>query len=157
MVYIFLRILGITITILSLLALMIMGSSHPLVLALIIMAITILVGAVASSIVSFWVLLALLLVFLGGIMVIFSYITTLARNDKMFITPINPLLVFALGLGGVYFLLTKDTPINYFHLGLIYSSTRGNLIIFLTAYLLLSLLAIVKITQFHKGALTTWK
>ena len=72
---------------------MIVGSTHPLVLALIIIAITLLVGTVASSILAFWVLLALLLVFLGGIIVIFSYITTLARNDKIFITPFSyPLL-----------------------------------------------------------------
>ena len=134
---------------------MMIGSSHPLVLALLIIAMTIIVGVLTSSIVAFWVLLALLLVFLGGIIVIFSYITTLARNDKMFITPFDPPLVVLLSLAALTILSLMSVPTKSLHMGLIYSSTSGNLILFLTAYLLLSLLAIVKITQFHKGALTT--
>ena len=120
------------------------------------MAITLAVGVVASSAVAFWVLLALLLVFLGGIMVIFSYITTLARNDKMFISPLIRGLAVVLALMGGYCCLNSSFPVGSFHLGLIYSSSRGNIVLFLTGYLLLSLLAIVKIAQAHKGALTTW-
>jgi len=87
--------------------------------------------------------------------VIFSYITTLARNDKIFITRLDPVLLGVAGRLGLIIALGKDVLHRSLHIGLIYSSSRGNLILFLTGYLLLSLLAIVKMTQFHKGALTT--
>lgn len=41
------------------------------------------------------------------------------------------------------------------NIGVIYSLGRGTIILFLTLYLLITLLVIVKVTQSHKGALTT--
>lgn len=137
--------------------LIITSSLHPIVIALIIIVVASAVGLYLSSAVSIWSLLALLLVFLGGIIVIFSYITTLASNDKLSLSLPSTRWPLVLTLAFVTFSSNYPLPSNNYNLGLVYSITRGSIILFLTLYLLFTLLVVVKITQAHKGALSFWK
>ena len=135
----------------------ILSSTHPLLLALSIIVLSFPVAVFLAFIVSIWTALALILVFLGGIIVIFSYITTVAREDKITFSLTN---IFNSGLLAILVLTISRLLLNLYSenfVGTLYSLSRGRILIFLTVYLLITLLAIVKITQAHKGSLITWQ
>jgi hypothetical protein len=112
------------------------------------------VAILISSLVSIWGLLALILIFLGGIIVIFSYITSLANNDKLSLSLPN------LGVLGIIVLRLCLTapylPRSPHYIRTIYTLGGGRILLYLTGYLLLTLFAIVKLVQYDKGALTTY-
>merc|ERR1712044_49334 len=59
------------------------SNSHPLSAALLLVIATLGVGIRLNRYLRIWFFFALMLIFLGGIIVIFLYITTLSRNDKI--------------------------------------------------------------------------
>lgn len=149
-------ILSVAILLLLVLRGVVLSTLHPLLLALVIIALTAIIGSLLSNIISIWMILALMLIFLGGMMVIFIYITTLAREDKLISTPPTLLFITALVVA-VTLSFTKSLPVSHVDLRTLYTVRRGSTVIFLTWYLLLTLFAVVKIRQSHKGALTNWR
>nr|QXT45783.1 NADH dehydrogenase subunit 6 [Maccaffertium mediopunctatum] len=148
--------------------------NHPLAMGLILLIqtlmIALLTGTLASS---FWFSYILFLVFLGGMLVLFIYVTSLASNEMFSISAKTFLLtgmMFSSGL--IVFLLndplswslphhTSDTlsifpPTDFSIAPLLiklYSSPTHLLTLLLVIYLFLTLVAVVTITNISEGPL----
>nr|ARO46880.1 NADH dehydrogenase subunit 6 [Metrioptera ussuriana] len=152
-------------------------ASHPLAMTLIIIVQTCIVsmtiGMMSSS---FWFSYILFLVFLGGMLVLFIYITSLASNELFYtsmktlviiITSISLILTIAF-ITDPYFwnmfvknmdqmsielittsLNTEATP----HLTKLYNKPNHLITLMLVNYLFLTLIVIVKITNIFQGPL----
>lgn len=124
---------------------------------------------------SFWFSYILFLIFIGGILILFIYIASLASNEKL---KFNPLIIIKVNLLFIvllvtYILFDKFYIINYLnntdiiifsdqtflinenHLSLskIYDSPNNFTVILIINYLLLTLIIIVKITNLFQGPL----
>nr|AQM40054.1 NADH dehydrogenase subunit 6 [Atlanticus sp. ZJZ-2017] len=152
-------------------------ASHPLAMTLIIIIQTCLasltVGMMSSS---FWFSYILFLIFLGGMLVLFIYITSLASNE-LFYTSSKILMIIILFTGIIltftllsdsYFsnMLTKNMDLMSLnlimntpsteatpHLIVLYNKPNHLITLMLVNYLLLTLIVIVKITNIFQGPL----
>ena len=147
--------------------------SHPLAIGLGLLLQTILICCTTGlSRMSFWFSYILFLIFLGGILVLFIYVTSLASNEifkpslgltsiiLIFISVgillnfIDPLIVpqSILIKSSSYI---KDIPYtaDISLVTTIYNPTNINLTIFIVFYLLLTLIVVVKITDVFFGPL----
>lgn len=146
---------------------------HPLAIGITLLAQTILICCTTGlSNMSFWFSYILFLIFLGGILVLFIYVTSLASNEIF--SPSLTSLVFFLPLLFVSFILiftdpmiliqpvinksvifSKETPyiVDLRLVATIYNSTNINITIFIVFYLLLTLIVVVKITDTFFGPL----
>merc|ERR1719234_38130 len=100
----------------------------------------------------------LVLVFLGGVMILIIYISTLAANEK-FIPPKSfRLLLIIFIIIGVRFTLVRYNYRNKTSLNInivinLYEYSNGRLSIFLITYLLVTIVCVVKLVKFEKGPL----
>lgn len=144
------------------------------------MGLTLLIQTILVSIISglitktFWFSYILFLVFLGGILVLFIYVTSLASNEiftfssKILISSIS---IFFIILISLYF-IDKRILLNYSNIEIqsisnlnsyiienslslnkLYNYPTNLLTILLINYLLITLIAVVKITNLFKGPL----
>jgi len=147
--------------------------SHPLAIGLGLLFQTILICCTTGlSNLSFWFSYILFLIFLGGILVLFIYITSLASNEMfkpsiiliiimiiaiftgIIINLIDPILVPQIPLIKIATFINLDTYSTDLSLvATIYSSTNINITIFIVFYLLLTLIVVVKITDTFFGPL----
>lgn len=145
---------------------------HPLAIGLILLIQTVIICVTAGlSINSFWFSYILFLIFLGGILVLFIYVASLASNETfrfsstilMLALPtlllsgllifIDPLLVnmpISISQSSAITEMSSSTPAL---LRTIYNNTTINLTLFIVLYLLLTLIAVVKITNTFFGPL----
>nr|AND96416.1 NADH deshydrogenase subunit 6 [Phalops ardea] len=116
---------------------------------------------------NYWFSYILFLIMIGGMLVLFIYMTSIASNEKFF--PSIKLFMFFMSMIILYtvILLTIDpfyTNLSNFHsMNLVYKidwslnkylNFPNNMIMYmLILYLLITLLAVVKITNFKKGPL----
>lgn len=121
----------------------------------------------------FWFSYILFLIFIGGILILFIYISSLASNEKVIFSYsffikilifINFLILIII-IDKFYIInFFNNTEIikfnslilikeNYFSLSKIYDSPNNLIIILLISYLLLTLIVIVKITFKFNGPL----
>nr|QWQ55635.1 NADH dehydrogenase subunit 6 [Ocellarnaca sp.] len=151
--------------------------NHPLTMTLIIMLQTLLICSFTGFISqSFWFSYILFLVFLGGMLVLFIYITSLASNE-MFSMPIKTILGVSLIINMIIFtswfldssltntistnldmLSNYKTNSNYWSetclsLTSLYNNPTSLNTLMLVMYLFLTLIAIVKITNIFYGPL----
>ena len=134
---------------------------------------TIIICAVAGlSITSFWFSYILFLIFLGAMLVLFIYVASLASNETFGFSSF--LLILTAGTLLLSFLLTLLDPLTInipiavsqssittssiftsapSLLNSIYNTTTMNLTLFIVLYLLLTLIAVVKITNTFFGPL----
>nr|QVL29249.1 NADH dehydrogenase subunit 6 [Ceratitis quilicii] len=150
--------------------------NHPLAMGLMLLIQTIqiclLTGLMAKS---FWFSYILFLIFLGGMLVLFIYVTSLASNEmfslSMKLTTIS-LIIFSI-IMIIYILLDKTSssffihnnemqPIYYLNMMMkenslnlqkLYNYPTNFLTILLMNYLLITLIAVVKITKLFYGPL----
>nr|QVL29353.1 NADH dehydrogenase subunit 6 [Ceratitis querita] len=150
--------------------------SHPLAMGLMLLIQTIqiclLTGLMAKS---FWFSYILFLIFLGGMLVLFIYVTSLASNEmfslSMKLSTIS-FMIFSI-MFVINFLLDKTSisffihnnemqPIYYFNMFLqennlslqkLYNYPTNMMTILLMNYLLITLIAVVKITKLFHGPL----
>nr|YP_009117297.1 NADH dehydrogenase subunit 6 [Muscina stabulans]AJE61323.1 NADH dehydrogenase subunit 6 [Muscina stabulans] len=152
-----------------------MNMKHPLAMGLMLLIQTTLVSLMTGMISkSFWFSYILFIVFIGGMLVLFIYVTSLASNEmftlsiKLLVLSTILFLFFML-----YFMLTDYFQLlNYFNLEIekimnfhsynmenslslnkLYNYPTNLLTIMLMNYLLITLIVIVKITKLHKGPL----
>nr|QOL00852.1 NADH dehydrogenase subunit 6 [Phyllomimus sinicus] len=153
---------------------------HPLSLTIIIICQTLIMSMCLSLLTkTFWMSYILFLVFLGGMLVLFLYITSLAPNEK-FSAPKLPLIIMIIislymcMLISLSFMdpmysnmLNSNTDMNQFSnsttvlsstnqismLMKLYNTPSSILTIMLIMYLLLTLIIIVKITNMPMGPL----
>lgn len=137
--------------VITVLSLRIMSQPLPMALALIVLSI--ITGLFTWLTFSKWVGLRLALIYLGGMMVIFLYVSFLAINFKFFFPEYKPIL-----LCSALVIIASIYPPNWPNLKEkliteVYTRFSSETLIFLIIYLLLCLLIVVKFSQCFKGAL----
>ncbi len=132
-------------------------SYHPLVICLLLVGYARGVGLLLGALLTKWFLAAVILVFLGGIIVIFFYATSLSVTDKIILNPSNLFAARVFGFRGLILLETETdlvrgrSPLSLVTQG--YGKTGFSVIIFLILYLLSVLFIVVKISCSFKGTL----
>jgi NADH-ubiquinone oxidoreductase chain 6 len=133
--------------------------THPLVLCLLLILLASSVSAARGLVGIKWIIYAILLIFLGGIIVVFIYVTILAGNEK-FTTIISYKLLFSLlGLSicGIVFNCPLNTQTKKeLFMSHIYFSSSTFVLWFLIIFLLATLLIVVKQSENFKGALVKY-
>nr|ASA39499.1 NADH dehydrogenase subunit 6 [Typhlatya sp. JR2016] len=147
--------------------------THPLAMGAILLVQTVITAVLVSFFLkSTWFSYILFLIFLGAMLVLFIYVASLAPNETFSISyPMVTLIVFAIALSAVIFivdpvllapsifietsssLVLTTTPTTFTLLAPMYNVSSMKMTIFLILYLLLTLVAVVKITATHFGPL----
>nr|YP_010926045.1 NADH dehydrogenase subunit 6 [Litostrophus scaber]WKF19545.1 NADH dehydrogenase subunit 6 [Litostrophus scaber] len=132
--------------------------NHPLIITILIsfsvllMTITFLLMVNSS-----WLSYILFLVFLGGILVLFLYITTLTPNVPM-TSPLLPSSLIFIILLPLIVLMPTTLPNNEISFNkmikMIYSNPFIPMTLFITSFLFLSLLVVTKLAKIQQGPLT---
>nr|WRQ18131.1 NADH dehydrogenase subunit 6 [Coproporus sp.] len=149
------------------LSIMMMFLKHPLSMGMILLMQTILITLITGLLnFNFWYSYILFLIMIGGMLILFIYMTSIASNEKfnfsiylyiyMFMSMIisifslifNPLMNFYLKLEKKDFFFYYNISLNKF------INNPNNIILFLIIiYLLITLIAIVKISVHNSGPL----
>ena len=144
--------------------------SHPLLIGLIVLLLTILISRSVGLITSnLWISYILVLVLLGGLLVIFIYVSLLVSNElflKKSYFPLIFLFVYLLSLTLLLFnshererssrnftILETENNLGIEWLINFYSSYSSFLTVFLVLYLLLTLIAVVSVTKNDSSSL----
>jgi NADH-ubiquinone oxidoreductase chain 6 len=129
--------------------------SHPLTLCLTLILLAASIGALSGLVFIKWIFYAVILIFLGGIIVVFIYITTLAGNEKFHITLLNPwILVFIVRGGLIYFYAPKLSQFKKeLFISHIYFSRATPFLWFLVIFLFRTLIIVIKLAENFKGTL----
>jgi len=137
-----------------------MSRSHPVLLIALILTQTIIICVTAwVKIKISWFSYILFLIFLGGLMVLFVYITSLASNELIVIdfnTYLWGILTNMLFILFLYFNLNEQTKLNeaasfFKTFNFIYSWNSVRLTTLTIIYLLLTLIIVVKISNKFEG------
>nr|YP_009417418.1 NADH dehydrogenase subunit 6 [Laurentaeglyphea neocaledonica]AMW67758.1 NADH dehydrogenase subunit 6 [Laurentaeglyphea neocaledonica] len=146
--------------------------SHPLSMGLVLLTQTVLICMTTGLInMSFWFSYILFLIFLGGMLVLFIYVASLASNESFSFS----FMIFISSLLFIFFLSTffifMDPLFNFLHLPLstskltqnsylnillisaIYNPPTMNFTLFMVMYLLLTLIVVVNLTNTFFGPL----
>nr|APT41560.1 NADH dehydrogenase subunit 6 [Trichophoromyia ininii] len=158
--------------------LMFMMMSHPLALGLMLLIQTLLISLIIGLMMkTFWFSYILFLTFMGGMLVLFIYITSLASNE-MFSLSSKMMIMFSLFLSLLFIsMLIMDKTLithyiynnemmeffnmkflfkeNFLNLNKFYNFPTNLMMLMMIIYLLLTLIIIVKITNFNTGPLRT--
>nr|YP_009692427.1 NADH dehydrogenase subunit 6 [Mesonemoura metafiligera]QEH58823.1 NADH dehydrogenase subunit 6 [Mesonemoura metafiligera] len=150
--------------------------THPLAMGLMLLVqtvfISILTGTMAQS---FWFSYVLFLVFLGGLLVLFIYVTSLASNEmfSLSMSTLAPIFIVSASLFLILIILDSsliNLSINNFEgaqilnsslyqeealnsLTKLYNGPTSLITLTLVLYLFLALIAVVKITKINQGPL----
>nr|YP_010239122.1 NADH dehydrogenase subunit 6 [Miltogramma oestracea]QTF74382.1 NADH dehydrogenase subunit 6 [Miltogramma oestracea] len=152
-----------------------MNMNHPLTMGLILLIQTTLIcmmtGLMSKS---FWFSYILFLVFLGGMLVLFIYVTSLASNEMFSFSTMLMIISMMTLLTSMIYLIFLDKNLlspylnmemktlinmnnfiseNSLSLNKLYNYPTNLMTIMLMNYLLITLIATVKITKLHKGPL----
>nr|AVN68222.1 NADH dehydrogenase subunit 6 [Paranauphoeta circumdata] len=143
--------------------------NHPLAMGLILLIQTIMISMISGMIsYSFWFSYILFLIFLGGMLVLFIYVTSLASNEmftlstKLIILSIIliPIMIFIIKIPSILnnqelMNLPQLNSITNMPLIKLYNQPTSIITIMLALYLFLTLIAVVKITNIFMGPLRT--
>ena len=123
------------------------------------MLLSILSGAILIKINITWFFYLLVLVFLGGVIVLIIYISTLAANEKFFLSvdiiKRGVRVVVSLATAIVFYQKYVYAKISSGGIiaSVLYEGPNTRLLVFLIFYLLLTLVAVVKLVKFESGPL----
>nr|YP_010265195.1 NADH dehydrogenase subunit 6 [Charybdis hellerii]UIP56980.1 NADH dehydrogenase subunit 6 [Charybdis hellerii] len=145
--------------------------THPLSMGLTLLIQTILISLTTGlSTYSYWFSYILFMIFLGGMLVLFIYVTSLASNESFYFS----YSILTISLSGLILIMPltflwdsllngfmTQLPLsslnmessNVFIISWIYSANLMNFTLFIILYLLLTLIVVVKITNLFKGPL----
>nr|QXT45874.1 NADH dehydrogenase subunit 6 [Cinygmina sp. 07BF96] len=148
--------------------------NHPLAMGLVLLCQTLIIALLTGLLApTFWFSYILFLVFLGGMLVLFIYVTSLASNEMFSISSQSLIGVSLVGGCLITFSLLND-PSSWLSPELseqilqpqtqlmsdlstlllkLYSAPSFYLTLLLVVYLFLTLIAVVTITQIHEGPL----
>nr|QRW36342.1 NADH dehydrogenase subunit 6 [Hydroporus kasyi] len=151
--------------------------NHPMSMGLILMMQTILIVLITGLYsLSFWFSYILFLIMIGGMLILFMYMTSLASNEKFKISKNIILMIFFLNFMLMIMLMINDSMImeymqknsnlleslnklmmfkndNLPSLFMLYNNPNFLINILMINYLLITLIAIVKITKSNSGPL----
>lgn len=133
--------------------------NHPLTIGIVLIAQTIIIAIFSGLVLpSFWYSYILVLVFLGGLLILFIYVSTMAANEQIGAIPITFIALTLLFIFSIINFRVKFVPRNLFsnndsttlkeNYAWIFSLPSSVLAGFLIIYLFIVLIAIVKITKF---------
>nr|AFY16855.1 NADH dehydrogenase subunit 6 [Longivalvus hyalospilus] len=145
---------------------------NPLSLGLVLILQTLVLSITMGTMTSFWFLYLLILVFIGGMLVLFIYVTSIFPNEKFSFNQ-NMFIIFLISALFMIFMLSFMNMnfmmnLNLNNLEIILNmksnmimistmkifSTQGNLILmFLVNYLFYCMVIVIKMTNFFKGPL----
>nr|UGN61690.1 NADH dehydrogenase subunit 6 [Cryptocercus sp. 2 ZQW-2021c] len=151
------------------LSMMFTQMNHPLAMGLMLLMQTILVCLMSGLMSqSFWFAYIMFLIFIGGMLVLFIYVTSLASNEmltlstKMMIMSMMSMMLILLMMKNWMKINNSETMTNeelnlnnenQTQLNKLYNKPNGKMTIMLASYLFLALITVVKITNITKGPL----
>nr|UGN61781.1 NADH dehydrogenase subunit 6 [Cryptocercus sp. 2 ZQW-2021c] len=151
------------------LSMMFTQMNHPLAMGLMLLMQTILVCLMSGLMSqSFWFAYIMFLIFIGGMLVLFIYVTSLASNEmltlstKMMIMSTLSMMLILLMMKNWMKINNSETVTNeelnlnnenQTQLNKLYNKPNGKMTIMLASYLFLALITVVKITNITKGPL----
>nr|AVN67396.1 NADH dehydrogenase subunit 6 [Elliptorhina davidi] len=155
-------------TLSTIISLMFTQINHPMAMGLTLLTQTILIAMITGLMShSFWFSYVLFLIFLGGMLVLFIYVTSLASNEMFTLS--TPLIIMMMILIPFILILLNKSFIMKSQETLTFQSTLNSLTnlpliklynlptsiitIVLASYLFLTLIAVVKITNIFVGPL----
>nr|UGB90515.1 NADH dehydrogenase subunit 6 [Leptomantella tonkinae] len=144
--------------------------NHPLSMGLILFLQTVLMCLISGLLsTNFWFSYILLLIYIGGMLVLFMYITSLASNEMFFysnkmlilllFTPLILITIYWLNSSfNIYtfeYLENINTTMTFLHTSLLkmYNQPVNKMTIMIAGYLFLTLIAVVKMININKGPL----
>lgn len=132
---------------------------HPLIIGIIIIFLTLIISIhIWITLNHPWLAYILFLVFLGALLVLFIYISTLAPNEKFIKLSYYPLLILFLTPLLPHQKINKDITIievDFLPSIKLFSLSLSIITLFIALYLFLTLIIISKITLFKEGPLRT--
>nr|QLY89621.1 NADH dehydrogenase subunit 6 [Phaonia pallida] len=152
-----------------------LNMKHPLAMGLTLLIQTMLICMLSGLMTkTFWFSYIMFLVFLGGMLVLFIYVTSLASNEMFSFSiklTITSLMIFMMSMI-MFMLINKNFMLMYetletqsildmnsfmkensMNINKLYNYPNNLLTILLMNYLLITLIAIIKITKLYKGPL----
>nr|YP_010954872.1 NADH dehydrogenase subunit 6 [Serrognathus castanicolor]WMW30257.1 NADH dehydrogenase subunit 6 [Serrognathus castanicolor] len=150
-------------------ALIIPFINHPLSMGLALLMQTIMIAIITGWMnLTFWYSYIFLLIMIGGMLVLFMYMTSVASNEKFkFSLPLSMMLSWLVILGGLYSLMTDywlmtfkitivenlKTSAPFISLNKFLNFPSIMISILLIIYLLITLIVVIKISKFKQGPL----
>nr|UGN61794.1 NADH dehydrogenase subunit 6 [Cryptocercus convexus] len=147
--------------------------NHPLAMGMMLLMQTILVCLMSGMMSqSFWFAYIMFLIFIGGMLVLFIYVTSLASNEmltlstKMTIVGMMSMMLLLLTTKNWMKIYNSETMTNeelnlnnenQTQLNKLYNKPNGKMTIMLASYLFLALITVVKIINITKGPLRQMK
>nr|WGO57974.1 NADH dehydrogenase subunit 6 [Perisphaerus sp. 1 ZQW-2023b] len=146
--------------------------NYPLALGLILLIQTIMISTITGFMSQFfWFSYTLFLIFLGGMLILFIYVTSLIANEiislstKTIFMNLIILMMITLFINPLSLNMNNYESMNFFNtnnklpffLIKIYNQPSGFITIMLAMYLFITLIAVVKITSISKGPLRQMK
>nr|ALO77095.1 NADH deshydrogenase subunit 6 [Paramarygmus sp. PAR01] len=140
---------------------------HPLSMGIILLSQTIIISMITGNLnQNFWFSYILFLIMIGGMLILFMYMTSIASNEKfkfnnkiLIIIPATILMMLIMPKKMMMSINNNETfnfnnSIEFmFTLNKFMNSTMLMILLFLMIYLLLALIATVKITNFKQGSI----
>lgn len=132
--------------------------NHPISLGFILIFYALVTGLLSIILRNSWFFYLLVLVFLGGVIILIIYISTLSANEKFFLDNAGLPMMFVLFLSlSLIFYFEFNNRINISikncFISNVYEQSNSRLTIILILYLLLTILCVVKLVKFEKGPL----
>lgn len=137
--------------------LLILVQSHPIAFSLFLLSLSLLVRLQLITYSTVWMGLGLALIFIGGIIIIILYVRALVTESKFFIS--NPTRIVRIL---ILLFISPSITNRLFHqvqlpLFSFYLPLSAFTLIFLTFYLLLTLIIAVIIREIHNGPIAQWR
>ena len=110
-------------------------------------------GLILRKVLSSWIIYAIVLLFTGGMIILFIYILTLAISVKVVFVNVNLELGVLISRFVLIFFFVPNEINTNLNLSNLFLIRRINYVVFLTVYLFLVLLIVVKLSSAYKGAL----
>nr|ASL24546.1 NADH dehydrogenase subunit 6 [Semanotus bifasciatus] len=148
---------------------MFMFSNHPLSLGVVLLIQTLLISLISGLMsFNFWFSYILFLIMVGGMLILFIYMTSIASNEK-FKFSMKPIYLLVTFLSLILMIALLDTLMSYsilnnyettqmsqpmsFLLSKFMNSPMNNIMLMIITYLLITLIVVVKITNIQYGPL----
>ena len=134
----------------------IISGSHPVFIRILLALTTVAISLFAISLAGSWFFYLLVLVFLGGVIVLIIYMSTLCTNEKFIISPRNLIMLFALLTVILGIIRSNErgiSSVRIFGAGFLYEGGQVFSLAFLISYLLIALVCVVKLVKFEHGPL----
>ena len=129
-------------------------SFNPLTSGLLILLLALSIAGMYASIISSWYAFLVFLIYIGGILVIFSYFVALIPNqEKISIKLKTAIPILFIRITIYYMAPLPVLPYQHHSIFSLYTTSNSSILLLLALLLLLTIVIIVKITNLSKGPL----